>query len=89
MVCTATTQPEVQSFGGVSDVGFSLHTAPTFYSVSKYFMLESRSAELEFWSPEIQKLNVAEIYMNRKHMEVGSERNKRWDLTINGNRVGD
>jgi len=33
--------------------------------------------------------NQGEIYMNRKHMVAGLEVNKRWDFTINGNRVRD
>ena len=61
MVCTATAQPEVRSFGEVLDIGFSLHAVPTYYSVSEYFMQESGNAEFSFQSLEIWKLSAALI----------------------------
>src|SRR5882724_8025937 len=55
------TQLEIRSFRGASDHGFSSCAAPTYYSVSKYFVQESGSAEFYFQGLEIQKLSVALI----------------------------
>ena len=43
------------------DIGFSSHAVLTYYSVSKYFVLESKSAEFELRSLENQKLSIALI----------------------------
>jgi len=54
----------------VSDVGFSWCTAPTYYSVSEYFMQESGNAEFNLQSLEIQKLSIALI---ERSIELGSK----------------
>ena len=52
--------------GGVSDIGFSSRTVPTYYSVSEYFVQESGSAEIYFRGPEIRKQSVALIREERR-----------------------
>ena len=51
----------MRSFRGFSDVGFSSCAAPTYYSVSEYFVQESGSAEIYFRGLEIRKRSVALI----------------------------
>src|SRR5882724_4111758 len=76
------TRPEVRSFRGVSDVGFSSCAAPTYYSVSKYFVQESGSAEIYFWGPEIQKRSVSLKREERRVEIIARVFPEAWELRL-------